>query len=75
MTEKTVIYHDAQTGEVIEQQMTAEEIAIYEKDLLDRQELLAAKQKAKTEAEAKRTALLEKLGITEEEARLLLGGN
>jgi len=73
MTEKTVIFHDAQTGEVIEREMTAGEIAIYEKDLLDRQELLAAKQKAKTEAEAKRTALLEKLGITEEEAKLLLG--
>ena len=30
---------------------------------------------AKAEAEAKRQALLDKLGITEEEARLLLGGN
>lgn len=30
---------------------------------------------AKAEAEAQRQALLEKLGITEEEARLLLGGN
>lgn len=29
----------------------------------------------KAEAEAKRQALLDKLGITEEEARLLLGGN
>jgi len=73
MTEKTVIFHDAQTGEVIEREMTAGEIAIYEKDLLDRQELLAATRKAKTEAEAKRIALLEKLGITEEEAKLLLG--
>lgn len=30
---------------------------------------------AKAEAETKRQALLDKLGITEEEARLLLGGN
>ena len=29
----------------------------------------------KAEAEAKRQALLDKLGITEDEARLLLGGN
>lgn len=30
---------------------------------------------AQAEAQAKRQALLDKLGITEEEARLLLGGN
>jgi hypothetical protein len=33
----------------------------------------AAEQEAKAEAEAKRQALLDKLGITEEEARILLG--
>jgi hypothetical protein len=33
------------------------------------------KAKNKTEQQAKRQALLNKLGITEEEARLLLGGN
>ena len=35
----------------------------------------AAKAQAKAEAQAKRQALLDKLGITEDEARLLLGGN
>jgi len=34
-----------------------------------------AKAQAKTEATAQRQALLDKLGITEDEARLLLGGN
>ena len=35
----------------------------------------AAEEAAKAEAAAKRQALLDKLGITEDEARLLLGGN
>ena len=35
----------------------------------------ARKEQARAEAKAKRQALLDKLGITEEEARLLLGGN
>ena len=34
-----------------------------------------AEAEAKATAQAKRQALLDKLGITEEEARLLLGGN
>lgn len=36
---------------------------------------LIAKTEAESEAQAKRQALLDRLGITEEEARLLLGGN
>jgi hypothetical protein len=35
----------------------------------------AWKAQAEAEAQAKRQALLDKLGITEDEARLLLGGN
>jgi len=38
-------------------------------------ELETAEEAAKAEAAAKRQALLDKLGITEDEARLLLGGN
>ena len=67
MTPITVI-HNIQTGEIIEREMTAEEIAIYERDL----ELNAERETEKAEAAAKRLALLEKLGITEEEAKLLL---
>ncbi len=50
---------------------TVEEIALIE-------EQRAEAEQRKIEAEAKATqrqALLDKLGITEEEARLLLGGN
>jgi hypothetical protein len=64
---------DAVTGEetIIERDETAEEIAHREAKLIEAQAKLA-------EAEAKaaqRQALLNRLGITEEEARILLGGN
>jgi hypothetical protein len=51
---------------------------VLEKILADRQAEAEAKASAQAEAEAKatqRAALLTRLGITEEEARILLGGN
>ena len=68
ITEKII---DAVSGKesIIERDLTPEEVAEFE----------AAKKKAdeiaklEAEAETKRAALLEKLGITEEEAKLLLG--
>lgn len=66
------IEHNVQTGEIIEVPLTEEEIA----DVLARQE--AAKPKVKAlekeiiQTNAKRKLILEKLGITEEEAKLLL---
>lgn len=54
-------------GEV-EREFTAEE---YAQAQLDEAEYLA-KEQAKEQAAAQRLALLEKLGITEEEAKLLL---
>ena len=60
---------DALTGEQEVRPMTDEEFAILKKD----QEALAAKLiEEQTKADA-RAALLERLGITEEEAQLLLG--
>lgn len=60
--------HNVETGEIIERDATAEELAQYELDAEEREALLA---EARTKAEAK-IALLERLGITEDEARLLL---
>jgi hypothetical protein len=63
----TIKIHNVQTGEIIEREMNAAELSQYQKD------------KAAGQAEAAKTheraALLERLGITEDEARLLLGGN
>ena len=63
--------HDIATNEVIDREMNDAEFAQYEAEQ-------AAQAIAKAEAEAKATArqaLLTKLGITAEEAQLLLGGN
>ena len=68
----TKIIVDCSTGEVTEVELTAEEIKQREADAA----AFAAEQEAKAEEErAKATAkadLLERLGITEEEAKLLL---
>lgn len=67
----TIKIHNVETNEVIEREMNDLEFAQWEIDKAAGE----AQAQAKAEAEAKRQALLDKLGITEEEARLLLGGN
>jgi len=68
MTKPMIRIHNIETDEIIDREMNAAEFKQYEAD----QKANAAKQ---IEAEAKATAksaLLEKLGITEDEAKLLL---
>jgi hypothetical protein len=64
----TIKIHNVETGEVIEREMNAQELAQWETD--------KATQKANDEAEAAKAtakaALLAKLGITADEAVLLL---
>lgn len=64
----TIKFVNAETGEEIEREMTAEELAQHKKDI----ESIKEERKLEAERKAKREALLERLGITEEEARLLL---
>ena len=61
---------NCETGEIIERPRTPEEQA--QINFVRAKE--AAQAQAQAEAQVKRQALLDKLGITEEEARLLLGG-
>jgi hypothetical protein len=63
--------HNVETNEIIEREMNAEELAQWEIN----KSIAAAKKQAEAEAKAQRQALLDKLGITEDEAKLLLGGN
>ena len=71
MSRPMVRIHNVETDEIIDREMTDAEFAAFEAD--------QAAQVAKAEeAEAKaatRAALLTRLGITEEEAKILLGGN
>lgn len=65
---------DCLTGEVTVRDFTPEEVAQREKDAAD---FAAAQEAAEVKAAADaaaRAALLERLGISEDEARLLLGG-
>ena len=71
MTRPIVRIHDLSTDEVIDREMNDAEFAQYEADQ-EAQAALAAAEAAKAEQKA---ALLERLGITAEEAQLLLGGN
>jgi hypothetical protein len=69
MDKPTIRVHNVTTKEIIDREMNAEELAQYESEL-------AIKQTIQTDAQLKaeqRAALLERLGITEEEAKLLLG--
>ena len=68
MTKPMIKIHNVETGEIIEREMTAAEITQQAAD--------AAATQANLQAEAikaaEKAALLAKLGITEDEAKLLL---
>jgi hypothetical protein len=69
----TAIEVNCETGEVIERPLTADEIAANEAAAAQAEaDRLAAEAEAAVKAQAK-AALLEKLGITADEAKLLLG--
>lgn len=67
-----IIEIDGLTQERIEREATTEEIAQRKLDEENYAKELEKQAQAKAEADAKREALLDKLGITAEEARLLL---
>ncbi len=68
MTKPMIRIHDTSTDEVIDREMTNEEYAAFQAD----QELVAAEKKKAEKVEADKAALLTKLGITPDEAKLLL---
>lgn len=71
MTKPQIKIVDVTTGEEIIRDATDAEIAQMEIDAANAE----AKKQAEAQAAAQRQALLSRLGITEEEARILLGGN
>jgi hypothetical protein len=66
---------DITTGQTEYVDMTQDEIANYEAYKTKADAEVETNLQARIEATAQRQALLAKLGITEDEARLLLGGN
>ena len=71
MTRPIVRIHDLSTDEVIDREMNDAEFAQYEAD----QAAQAAQAEAEAAKAAEKVALLTRLGITADEAKLLLGGN
>ena len=71
MSRPIIREHNLETNEIIDREMNDEEFAQYEADQAA-QAAKAVELAAKAQA---RQALLDRLGITEDEARLLLGGN
>lgn len=69
MTKSIIKIVNVSTGEEIEREMTDDELAQREADTIE----AAAIDQFEAQKAAEKTALLAKLGITEDEARLLLG--
>jgi hypothetical protein len=68
MSNPMVRIHNQETNEIVDREMTAEELAQWQAD----QAAEIARQAAEAQKTAERAALLSKLGITEDEAKLLL---
>jgi hypothetical protein len=71
MTKPMVRIHNLQTNEIIDREMTDAE---FEQHQIDLAEIATKQAEAETKA-ASRQAILDRLGLTAEEAQLLLGGN
>ena len=69
------IEHNVETGEIKQIELTAEEIIEFQQHY-DEAKIKSDADQAEAEAKAiAKAELLERLGITAEEAQLLLGGN
>jgi hypothetical protein len=68
-TRPTVRIHDIESNEIVDREMNDAEFAQYEADQIAQ----AAADVATAQKAADRAALLAQLGITEEQAKLLLG--
>ena len=69
MEKPMIRIHNAETNETIDREMTVAEFKQYQ---LDQEQITQFEAEAKSKAIAK-TALFEKLGITEDEAKILFG--
>lgn len=65
--------YDHASGEQIERDMTPEELAYFEAVIEANKEAELARETEETEKAARRAQILERLGLTEDEAKLILG--
>jgi hypothetical protein len=72
MEKNMIIIHDIATGNVIEREMNAEELQNYENIREEKRKIEEERVEAEAQAATNKAALLARLGMTAEEARLLL---
>lgn len=72
-TRPMVRIHDLSTDEVIDREMNDAEFAQYEADQAAQAAQAAAEAEAKAKAEADKATLLARLGLTEDELKIILG--
>ena len=68
MTQPKIREHNLETGEIVDREMTVEELAQWEAD----KATAIAKQQAEATKAAEKAAVLEKLGLTADEIAALL---
>lgn len=68
MSKPIIRIHNTETNEIVDREMTDDEFNNFKADLLQKEQ----EQIAKNQANQKRLDLFDRLGITEEEAKLLL---
>ena len=73
MTTPIIVIVDAQSNETIEREMNDAEFAEHQESINSQSQAILEKEQQDAEAAAKKAALLDRLGITAEEAKLLLG--
>jgi hypothetical protein len=73
MTNSVKYVHDVATDTITVSELTAEEKAEFDKNVAEFATIQAAQQETEASKAAEKAALLAKLDITEDEARLLLG--
>jgi len=65
----TIKIHNIETDEIIEREMNADELAQWETD----KATIQAEAEAKAAIQAQKQAILDRLGLTEDELRIVLG--
>ena len=68
MSRPTITIHNVETGEIESREMNEAEFLTYQ----ETQALIKAEEEAQTKTEADKAVLIAKLGITADEAKLLL---
>ena len=72
MTNQTIRIHDLSTGQIIDREMTDEEVAEMAASAAQHEANLSAKEAENASKLAAKEAVLTKLGLTDEEAAALL---